>query len=51
MSGGAQAVLDLTSRYARDRIQFGKPIGSLQAIQHKLANDFIWVEGLKNLVY
>lgn len=51
MSGGAQAVLDLTSRYARERIQFGKPIGSLQAIQHKLANDFIWVEGLKNLVY
>ena len=51
MSGGAQAVLDLTSRYARDRVQFGKPIGSLQAIQHKLANDFIWVEGLKNLVY
>lgn len=51
MSGGAQAVLDLTSRYARERIQFGKPIGALQAIQHKLANDFIWVEGLKNLVY
>lgn len=51
MSGGAQAVLEMTSRYARERIQFGKPIGSLQAIQHKLANDFIWVEGLKNLVY
>lgn len=51
MSGGAQAVLDLTSKYAGERIQFGKPIGSLQAIQHKLANDFIWVEGLKNLVY
>ena len=51
MSGGAQAVLELTRRYARDRIQFGKPIGQLQAIQHKLANTFIWVEGLKNLVY
>lgn len=51
MSGGAQAVLEMTRRYARDRIQFGKPIGSLQAIQHKLANTFIWVEGLKNLVY
>jgi len=51
MSGGAQAVLEITRRYARDRIQFGKPIGSLQAIQHKLANTFIWVEGLKNLVY
>ncbi len=51
MSGGAQAVLELTRRYARDRIQFGKPIGQLQAIQHRLANTFIWVEGLKNLVY
>ncbi len=51
MSGGAQAVLELTRRYARDRIQFGKPIGALQAIQHKLANTFIGVEGLKNLVY
>ncbi len=51
MSGGAQAVLEMTRRYARERVQFGKPIGSLQAIQHKLANTFIWVEGLKNLVY
>jgi len=51
MSGGAQAVLELTRRYARDRIQFDKPIGQLQAIQHRLANVFIWVEGLKNLVY
>lgn len=51
MSGGAQAVLEMTRRYARERVQFGKPIGSLQAIQHKLANTFIQVEGLKNLVY
>ena len=51
MSGGTQAVLEMTRRYAADRIQFGKPIGSLQAIQHKLANTFIGVEGLKNLVY
>ena len=41
----------MTRCYARERIQFGKPIGSLQAIQHKLANTFISVEGLKNLVY
>jgi alkylation response protein AidB-like acyl-CoA dehydrogenase len=51
MSGGAQAVLEMTRRYARERVQFGKPIGSMQAIQHKLANTFIAVEGLKNLVY
>jgi alkylation response protein AidB-like acyl-CoA dehydrogenase len=51
MSGGAQAVLEMTLRYARDRIQFGRPIGSFQAIQHKLANTFIQVDGLKNLTY
>ena len=51
MSGGAQAVLDITNKYARERIQFDKPIGSFQAIQHMLANMLIWVEGLKYLVY
>ena len=51
MSGGAQAVLDITNKYARERIQFDKPIGSFQAIQHMLANMLIWTEGLKYLVY
>jgi len=51
MYGGAQAVLDITNKYAKERIQFDKPIGSFQAIQHKLANMFIWIEGLKYLVY
>jgi alkylation response protein AidB-like acyl-CoA dehydrogenase len=51
MSGGARAVLDITNKYARERIQFDKPIGSFQAIQHRLANMLIWVEGLKYLVY
>ena len=51
MSGGAQAVLERTRRYAAERIQFDKPIGSMQAIQHRLANAFIGVQGLKNLVY
>ncbi len=51
MSGGARAVLDITTKYARERIQFDKPIGSFQAIQHRLSNMLIWVEGLKYLVY
>jgi alkylation response protein AidB-like acyl-CoA dehydrogenase len=51
MSGGAQTVLDIANKYAKERIQFDKPIGSFQAIQHKLANMLIWVEGLKYLVY
>ena len=37
-SGGAQAVLDLATSYARERIQFGQPIGSFQAIGHMLAD-------------
>ncbi|MCC6919408.1 MAG: acyl-CoA/acyl-ACP dehydrogenase [Alphaproteobacteria bacterium] len=37
MAGCIEAVLAMTVQYARDRQQFGKPIGSFQAIQHQLA--------------
>ena len=51
MSGGAQAVLELATNYARERHQFDQPIGSFQAVQHKLVDLLTEVEGLKNLVY
>ena len=38
MVGGARWVLETTVDYAQHRIQFGRPIGSFQAIQHKLAD-------------
>ena len=38
MCGGAQKVLEMSVEYAKVREQFGKPIGSFQAIQHKCAN-------------
>ena len=38
MVGGARWVLETTLDYAHHRIQFGRPIGSFQAIQHKLAD-------------
>jgi acyl-CoA dehydrogenase len=51
MSGACQAVLDMTSGYARERIQFDRPIGSFQAIQHKLADMLIDVEAVQHLLY
>jgi alkylation response protein AidB-like acyl-CoA dehydrogenase len=51
MSGACQAVLDMTSSYAKERIQFDRPIGSFQAIQHKLADILIDVEAVQYLLY
>jgi alkylation response protein AidB-like acyl-CoA dehydrogenase len=51
MSGACQAVLDMTSSYAKERTQFDRPIGSFQAIQHKLADMLIDVEAVQYLLY
>jgi len=51
MSGACQAVLDMTSSYAKERIQFDRPIGSFQAIQHKLADMLIDAEAVQYLLY
>ncbi len=51
MAGGADAALALTAEYAKTREQFGKPIGSFQAIKHPLVNVLIAVEELRTLVY
>ena len=51
MAGGADALLALTSAYAATREQFGKPIGSFQAVKHPLVNVLIGVESLRSLVY
>lgn len=45
--GAARAAFDLTVDYARERKQFGQPIGRFQAIQHKLANCLIALEGVR----
>jgi short/branched chain acyl-CoA dehydrogenase len=49
--GLAQGAFELASAYARDRKQFGKPIGSFQAIQFKLADMATEIEAGRNLVY
>ncbi|HEX4211093.1 MAG TPA: acyl-CoA dehydrogenase family protein [Candidatus Binataceae bacterium] len=51
MMGGAQRVLDMTVDYAKVRVQFGRPIGSFQAVQHKCANMMVDIEGAKSAVY
>jgi alkylation response protein AidB-like acyl-CoA dehydrogenase len=51
MVGGAQAVLDATVSYATQREQFGKPIGTFQAVQHHCANMAIDVLGSRFIAY
>ena len=49
--GGAQACLDRTVAYAKERIQFGRPIGSFQAYKHRLADMMIEIEQARSAVY
>jgi len=49
--GGAQKVLDDSVKYAKERVQFGKPIGVNQAIKHKCADMLIEVESSKSITY
>ncbi len=49
--GGAQRCLDLTVEYAKGRVQFGRPIGSFQAIQHQCADLLVQVESGRSASY
>jgi alkylation response protein AidB-like acyl-CoA dehydrogenase len=49
--GGAQFVLEMSVQYAKDRVQFGRPIGSFQAIKHKCADMLVEVESAKSAAY
>ncbi len=49
--GGMKYVLDKCARYARERYQFGRPIGRFQAIKHKLADIKIFIEAARTLCY
>ena len=49
--GAGQAMLDASVEYAKQRTQFGRIIGSYQAIKHKLADVYIAVELARPLVY
>jgi len=49
--GGAQLCLETSVEYAKTRIQFGRPIGSFQAIKHKCADMLMEVESAKSAAY
>jgi alkylation response protein AidB-like acyl-CoA dehydrogenase len=50
-AGGAQRCLDMSVEYAKLRVQFGRPIGSFQAIKHKCADMLLEVESAKSAAY
>jgi alkylation response protein AidB-like acyl-CoA dehydrogenase len=45
--GAAAKCLDLTVEYTKDRVQFGRPIGSFQAVQQRMADGFIDSEAIR----
>ena len=49
--GIAQGALDEAVRYAHERVQFGKPISSFQAVQHMLADMATQIEAARSLIY
>jgi alkylation response protein AidB-like acyl-CoA dehydrogenase len=49
--GGAQRVLEIAVGYAKIREQFGRPIGSFQAIKHKCANMLLEIEAARSAAY
>jgi alkylation response protein AidB-like acyl-CoA dehydrogenase len=51
MVGMAQAAFDMAVDYAKNRVQFGRPIGSFQTIKHKCADMVIDVDGSRFITY
>ncbi|MFF8609001.1 acyl-CoA dehydrogenase family protein [Streptomyces sp. NPDC015346] len=49
--GAAGAALDRTVAYTGTREQFGRPVGSFQAVKHRLADLYVQVEAARSLVY
>ncbi|MBI2988251.1 MAG: acyl-CoA dehydrogenase [Deltaproteobacteria bacterium] len=51
MLGGCDKVLEMCVEYSKQRVQFGRPIGSFQAIKHRLADMYLKVSAAQGLAY
>jgi len=49
--GSASRALEMAVEHAKDRVQFGRPIGSFQAVKHRCADMLVDVEGMRSTVY
>ena len=49
--GAAEAAFEDASQYANQRVQFGKTIGSFQAVQHKITDMAVKIENMRNFIY
>jgi alkylation response protein AidB-like acyl-CoA dehydrogenase len=49
--GAMEAVLQITSEHLKSRIQFGQPIGRMQALQHRMAEMFVEVQEVRSSLY
>ncbi|MDR3664839.1 MAG: acyl-CoA/acyl-ACP dehydrogenase [Mycobacterium sp.] len=48
--GAASRCLDLTVAYSKDRVQFGRPIGSFQALKHRMSDLYVKVSAARSIV-
>ena len=49
--GSGETAMELAVEYAKDRVQFGRPIGSFQAVKHRCADMLVDVEGIRSSAY
>ena len=49
--GGAERILEMTTEYVKQRVQFGRPVGSFQALKHRLADMMVQVEAAKSAAW